>query len=125
MDEEQKQENVHQNEAEEAMEESQPVQAATTGKSDAEENKFWALLSYLGILFLIPLLAKRDSKFVQFHAKQGLVLVIGEMFAWFPVFGWVLGIILFVFSVMGILNVLSGKETKLPIVGDLAEKINL
>lgn len=92
---------------------------------DAEENKWWAVLSYLGILFLIPLLAKKDSKFAQFHAKQGLVIAIGELFAWFPVFGWVLGIILFVFSIMGIINVLCGREEKLPVIGDLAEKINL
>lgn len=100
-------------------------EAVSEDQKDVAENKWVAVLSYLGVLFLIPLLAKRDSKFAQFHAKQGLVIVIGELFAWFPVFGWVLGIILFVFSVMGIINVLSGEMKKLPVVGDLAEKINL
>ena len=36
---------------------------------DVEENKLIAAVGYLGILFLIPLLAKKDSPFAQFHAK--------------------------------------------------------
>lgn len=94
-------------------------------QKDIEDNKVLTLLSYLGILCLIPLLAKKDSKFAQFHAKQGLVIAIGELLAWFPVFGWILGVILFVFSIMGLVNVLSGKMEKLPVIGDLAEKIKL
>ncbi|HBP01599.1 MAG TPA: hypothetical protein DD454_05320 [Candidatus Moranbacteria bacterium] len=92
---------------------------------DVQENKLWALLSYFGVLVLIPLLAKRDSKFVQFHAKQGLILFIGEFFIWIPVFGWILGIIILVLWIMGIISVLSGNMKPLPIVGELAAKINI
>lgn len=95
------------------------------GAKDVEENKLWAILGYLGILCLIPLLAKRDSKFAQFHAKQGLVLFIGEFFVWVPIFGWLLGIIIFVLWIIGIVNVLSGKMKPLPIVGEIASKINI
>jgi uncharacterized membrane protein len=82
-------------------------------------------LGYLGILCLIPLLAKKDSKFAQFHAKQGLILLIGEFFVWIPFLGWILGIIILVFWIMGIINVFSGKMKALPIVGELAAKINI
>ena len=102
-----------------------PVQSAPAAGDDVAENKLWALLGYLGVLCLIPLLGRKESEFAQFHAKQGLVLLIGWVVSWFPVFGWAIGIIAFVLSIMGIINVLSGKKEKLPIVGDLAEKINL
>jgi uncharacterized membrane protein len=92
---------------------------------DVQENKLWAILGYLGILCLIPLLAKKDSKFAQFHAKQGLILLIGEFFVWVPILGWLLGIVIFVFWIMGIINVLNGKMTPLPIVGELAAKLNI
>ena len=94
-------------------------------RDDVEENKVLALLSYLGILVLVPLLGKKDSPFVQFHAKQGLIILIGWVLSWFPVLGWLVGLVAFVLSVMGILNVINGEKVKLPIVGDLAEKVSL
>ena len=93
--------------------------------SDIEENKVLALLCYLGILVIIPLLIKKDSPFVQFHAKQGLILLIGWVVSWFPILGWIIGVVVFVLSIMGLLSVFNGEMKKLPIVGDLAEKINL
>lgn len=47
----------------------------TAQEKDLEENEnLFAALSYISILFIIPLLFKKDSKFAQFHGKQGLVL---------------------------------------------------
>ncbi|MBD3208752.1 MAG: hypothetical protein GF370_04885 [Candidatus Nealsonbacteria bacterium] len=96
-----------------------------TGSDDVKENKNIAVLSYLGILCLVPLLLKKESSFVQFHAKQGLVLMIGWLFIWFPFVGQVLWAILAIFSIWGIINVLEGKKTRLPVVADLAEKFNI
>jgi len=113
-------------ETEETKTENTSSQNSTSDmQKDIDENKLWALIGYLGILCLIPLLAKKDSKFAQFHAKQGLILAIGGFFAWVPFFGWILGIFIFVLWVMGIMNVLSGKMKPLPVVGELAEKINI
>lgn len=92
--------------------------------ADVKENKLWALLSYLGVLVVLPLIMKKDSKFALFHAKQGLVLLAGWILSWLP-FGPIIGIIALIFSIIGIINVLNGEEKKLPIVGDLAEKINI
>lgn len=97
----------------------------TAQESDIRDNKIWALLSYLGVLVLVPLLGKKESPFVQFHAKQGVVLLIGWVVSWFPVFGWAIGLIVFVLSIIGIVNVFNGEKKNLPIVGELAEKINL
>jgi hypothetical protein len=38
---------------------------------DAEANTAMAVLAYLGLLALIPLLAARESPFVRFHQAMG------------------------------------------------------
>lgn len=53
----------------------QPVSA----DADVQNNKFMAVLAYIGILVLIPLFAAKNSKFAQFHARQGLTLAIIEV----------------------------------------------
>ncbi len=92
---------------------------------DFEENKAITILSYLGILCLVPLLLKKDSRFAKFHAKQGLILTIGWFFVGFPFIGWILWAVLTIFSLWGIVNVLNGKYVALPVIGDLAAKINI
>lgn len=102
-------------------------------QQDIEENKFMALLSYLGILVLIPLLTKKDSPYTKFHVKQGIVLLIAwvvlALVSWIPVLGWIIGIIgffvLVVFFIMGVINSLSGQAKPLPLIGQFAEKINI
>jgi uncharacterized membrane protein len=93
-----------------------------------EEDKTLAVLCYLGILFIIPLLLKPKSKFIKFHAKQGIILTIG-WFAGLPFYiffglGFLVHIAIVVLSIIGVMNVLEGKEKDLPIVGDLANKFN-
>ncbi len=46
---------------------------------DAEANKVFAILAYIGILVLVTIFgAPKNSKFARFHANQGLVLLIAE-----------------------------------------------
>jgi uncharacterized membrane protein len=97
--------------------------------ADIEENKAIACLSYIWILFLVPLLAKRDSKFAQFHAKQGLVLfiveIIGTLFFWIPLIGWLLWLVLVIVSIIGIIKALNGEWWKMPFVYEWSKKINI
>jgi uncharacterized membrane protein len=37
------------------------------------------VLSYLGILALVPLLVEKEDKEVQWHAKHGIVLLVSEI----------------------------------------------
>jgi fumarate reductase subunit D len=92
---------------------------------DAAENKYTAALSYVWILFLIPLLTKKDSKFCQFHAKQGLILFIISLISWFPFFGWIIGLAVIVVAIIAILKVLSGEYWKIPYISEWAEKIKI
>lgn len=43
------------------------------------------VLSYLWLLALIPLLAEKEDKEVQWHAKHGLVLLVAEFVLWIAV----------------------------------------
>lgn len=43
---------------------------------DIKDNKIFAILAYIGILVLIPILAAPQSKYARFHANQGLILLI-------------------------------------------------
>lgn len=45
-------------------------------KKDAKDNLGMALLSYLFFLALIPYFLEKDSKFVKYHAKQGMNLLV-------------------------------------------------
>lgn len=101
----------------------------TTIDKDVEDNKFVAVLSYIHILFLVPLLLKRDSKFCQFHAKQGLILFIVQtivgLVAWIPVIGWLLGLAAVLISIIGILKVLAGEYWKIPYLYEYSQKIKI
>ena len=108
---------------------SQEPKIKTSKDLDAEVNKKIALLSYVWILCLVPLLGKRDSEFAQFHAKQGLVIFIAEIvvsiFIWFPVFGQLFMLALLVISVMGIIKTLNGEWWEIPYIYELSRKVKL
>ncbi len=100
---------------------------------DVEDNKLMAAISYISVLSLVGLLGKKDSPYVQFHAKQGFVLFIVEIALMVvgivPILGWAISffgsIAALIFSIMGIINAMGGKRTELPLIGDWAKKVNL
>ncbi len=104
---------------------------ASPGSTDEiEQGKSLAWLSYLGILWLVPMLANKENAFCKFHVKQGIVLTI----FWFavgivgaiPVIGWFLilpvgSLFAFVMAIIGIIQAAGGKYWKMPLLGGLAE----
>lgn len=112
-----------------------PTQPEEQGRWEAEpaargENKLMAVLSYLGILVVIPLLAARDDPFVLGHARQGLWLLIIEaaasVLSRVPFFGFFVqlagGIGCLILAIMGIVAAGQGDSKQIPIIGELAEK---
>ena len=94
-------------------------------KKDIEDNKFMAILAYIGLLFLVPLFAAKESKFAQFHTNQGILLFIvgiaGGIIALLPIIGWILAPVIslatLALTILGIVNVCQGKAKELPIIG--------
>ncbi len=98
---------------------------------DIEKNKIMAALSYVFILFLVPILACPQSKFAKFHANQGIVLfcvdlaiaLVGAICSFIPVVNWIVGTVLglagLALMVLGIYNAVTGKAKELPFVGGI------
>ena len=93
-----------------------------------EHKTLMGILAYLGILIIIPFLMAKDDPFVQFHIKQGLVLVVVEVAVWVVGMAmWQLWMILqivnlamIVLSIVGIVNVVQNSQKELPLVGSFA-----
>lgn len=108
---------------------------------DVESTKVVCAISYIGILFFVPLLAYPDSRFAKFHANQALILLIFSVI--FRVFcavaagiWWALpflpnfvgnlggGIfdlaewaVPFAAGIFGFVNALNGKAKEIPVIG--------
>lgn len=100
--------------------------------NDILNNKYISVFSYIGILILIPVFLKRDSKFVRYHVNQGLMLIISSVIlmaitsiiAKLPIIGFIGGILSIIVSlsivmlaVIGIINCVKGKAKELPAIG--------
>lgn len=112
--------------------------------ADIAKNKVVCALSYLGILFFLPLVICPESKFGRFHANQGLILLItnvglsiaativniilGLLFtALLPlkIIGTLLTTLIAVavgvaslgLFLYGLINTLEGKANRLPVIG--------
>ena len=93
--------------------------------SDIEKNKVMAILAY--IIFFIPLLAAKESKFAMYHANQGLILflaavIINVVGAIIPIIGWLIiiplgNLAVLVWAILGIVKAAGGKVAPLPMIG--------
>lgn len=105
-------------------------------KEDADKNRVLALLSYIGILFLIPLIAGKNSKYTRYHTNQGIILclywlatmvvgsvvtvVLGATIILAPIagiIGTLLSISTLLYMIFGIYNAATAKAKKLPFIG--------
>lgn len=116
------------------MERKQPEQEDLKGK------KFTACLSYLFWFTVIPMIYSTESKFVKYHANQGFVLAIAETI--FLIITVIVSKILWAYSkstsllvettmlmvfvgvfgmlsLIGIFNVIRGKEKPIPTFGHI------
>ena len=108
--------------------------------NDIQTGKGMSVLSYLGLLWLIPFFVntRRNNPYVRFHMNQGLILliisliiqVIGAVvcavldFFWLGFISSIVGVavdfvqfIIFAFEILGIVNVLKNTAKELPFIG--------
>lgn len=107
---------------------------------DVQNNKVMGILAYFVILFLIPLLAAKDSQYARFHTNQGIVLFIFDIVMWIislvvnfvitfaslgilsfvgTIISNLLGLLCLALTIVGIVNACSGEPKKLPIIGGI------
>ena len=113
-----------------------PASSVDAEKLDIEQNKVFAVLAYIGILFLVPLLAAPRSRFARYHTNQGIVLFLSMLVIWFGLHvlaaipfvniiliplgisaAFVLSAAGLVFMVIGIVHAASGEYKPLPWIG--------
>lgn len=113
----------------------------TSSEKKPQNKNVMAAIAY--ILFFIPLLTddKKDP-YVKYHVKQGLALLIlgiivsifnSIIYQIFPfsmwytarTITWILNLGVFVLFIIGVANAIGNKEKPLPVIGKIAEKINI
>lgn len=102
-----------------------PTNAEQPDASDASNNKGMGILAY--IIFFVPLIAAKESRFAMYHANQGLVLflalvAVNIVSSLIPIIGWLFigplgNLALFILAIMGIVNAAKGFCKPLPIIG--------
>ena len=115
---------------EESSTPSESPPASDEGGTVSPNRNLMIVLSYVWILFLIPLLVEKDDKEVQWHAKHGLVLSvvefilqmvlsvtgIGCFFAPFVFLGFL------VIRLIAIVKGLNGERFTVPVLSEYADK---
>jgi uncharacterized membrane protein len=99
----------------------------------SQNDKIIAALGYIWILCLLPILLKRESKYCQYHGKQGLVLFVASfvvmVLGMIPILGWLIvlplgWLLIVILSLLGIINALQGRYWEMPFLGKYAQKLN-
>jgi len=113
-----------------------PPDTAPTAPSGSDRTIF-LILSYLGLLALIPLLVKKEDPDLQWHAKNGLTLFGAEIcwvilqiiLGFIPVLGCgvhILGCVVWigfvVLVIICIIKAVQGQRFRIPLVTDISEK---
>jgi len=109
-----------------------PLAGADADRADIDQNKVYAILAYIGLLFLVPLLVAPNSKFARYHTNQGIVLFlavtitsVAAMIAMMiPFIGCVAALLpvligggALVLMILGIINAANGECKPLPMIG--------
>ena len=90
-------------------------------KEDILDGKMYAVLAYLSIFCIVPLIFKKNNAFVLSHGRQGLVLFVAEVAAMVIsiIFPWGFRpflFILFGFSFWGMVMAIRGQFVELPLI---------
>jgi uncharacterized membrane protein len=106
------------------------VQAESLNKSTLSSGeKLLSALGYISFFCILPLVLKQESKFCQFHGKQGLVLTLVFLFlSWLGFLGTFFTILLNIAHVLiafwGIVNATQGQEVEIPFINKMAKRLD-
>lgn len=99
--------------------------ASRTG-ANKTESKLFAVLSYVSVLSLIPLLFRRDDEYALYHGRQGLALLIygvaADILGKIPGIGWIFSLFRVVCVFKGMINAANDIKEPLPYIGKFAER---
>ena len=92
-------------------------------KDDIQVNKDIAAFSYIWLFSVVILWSRRDSQFIQFHAKQAVVLFIISIIVYaipIPKFEY-LNVFTVAGMIVGFINANTGEYYEMPLVSDVVK----
>lgn len=120
-----------------------PGGSFSSGPGNANSDRtLQVVLAYVWILFLVPLLTKKEDADIQWHAKNGMGITIGEIGIWIvyyvimffapsvvgcaaSVLSCVIGLGFFVLRILCIVKAINNQRFTVPVLTDLGQKINI
>lgn len=89
----------------------------------SDDSRLIAAISYLWLLSIVFYVLKKDDAFVQFHAKQGIVIFGLSLLGMIPFLGFPIWLLSLVLVIVGALKAYQGVKYRIPFIADLADKI--
>jgi uncharacterized membrane protein len=106
--------------------------AAKESVVDKDQGMIASILAYIPFLCLIPLLQMRESEQARFHSKQGLLLFLLELLAALLLIPGFSGIVWRTVLILalgaaaaGVVFGIQGKDYRLPLLSDIADRMKL
>jgi len=94
----------------------------TDDQYDIRINKDIAAFSYLWIMSVVIYMTRKESKFVRYHAKQGIVLFLLSIpISLIPFLGKIGLFFIVAAMLLGFVHAAQGQYADVPVVGDLAK----
>lgn len=108
------------------------LQGSQDGQDDVQQNKVYAIIAYISILFVVGLVIAPQSRFARYHANQGLLLcllgflvtALVSTLGFMPFVGkyagkvgYALGLGCTILMVLGVVNAARGECKELPLIG--------
>ncbi|MFA6594231.1 MAG: hypothetical protein WCT16_03135 [Candidatus Buchananbacteria bacterium] len=87
-----------------------------------QDQKAWGVISYLWILSLVALAAKKNDSYVRFHANQGVLLFVISFVGLIPVLGWLVSLIVAVTAIIAMVKAYNGEKWQLPLLAGPAKE---
>jgi uncharacterized membrane protein len=101
-------------------------QFRTADPADIKENKWVGVLAY--IIFFLPLIVAKQSRFAMYHSNQGLLVLLftiacNIVLGLIPIIGWILlpvaNLATLVLAIFGIIQAANGQLKPLPVIGNI------
>ena len=94
--------------------------------SHKDMDRYTAALSYLWVLWIYPFFMRRDSVFIQFHAKQGLVLFLfWAVTLIIPPLHVIFVFLYVVAALRAMWGAVNGEEWPVPVVSAIVKKLGM
>jgi fumarate reductase subunit D len=108
----------------------EPPPVSDQGTTESPNRNVMIVLAYLGILCIIPLLMEKDDREVQWHAKNGLLMlgldIVLLLLLGLPILGCfmtpIVLIAILVIHVVAIVKGLNGERFMVPVLSEYASK---